>query len=151
MAFCTRSCISTILVSVLAVYPATTTSAGPRHELRALLRLRHGEYASYVNTGPEASERVLLHRLMFHSHNIGNVRRMLDSILTKRRGWTISVVERGQRIEYERPRESVEYLSEAQYNFVERGINNPAWYAEGKPPPKAYRGGCVVQYFQTRR
>jgi tRNA A58 N-methylase Trm61 len=88
---------------------------------------------------------------MFHSGDISKVRRILDATLTKGRRWAISVYTRGQLITYDRRHESVEYLSTAQYNFLERGVNNPAWYRNGKLAPRAYRGGCVVQYYRTSR
>lgn len=151
IAFRYKRRIITSILMVLAACSVSATYAGPRHELRPLLRLRHREYASYVTTGPEASELVLQHRLMFHPGDISKVRRILDATLTKRRGWAISVVTPGQLITYDRLHVSVEYLSTAQYNLYERGINNPAWYRNGKLAPKAYRGGCVVQYFTTKR
>ncbi len=143
--------ITICISSVLVVCSASTIYAGPRNDLSGLLRLRHREYSSYVTTGPEVNERVQLHRLMFHSRDVRRVRRLLVATLTKRDGWDVSVDPPGRRIGYERPHESVEYMSMAQYNFIERGINNPAWYRNGKLAPRAYRGGCVVQYYTTKR
>lgn len=135
----------------LAVCSSSAARADLRQELRALYRLRHKQYTSSEVTGPEVHERIKLIRLMFHARDISRVRKILDTTLSKRRGWTTWVVEVGQRIEYDRRHDSVEYLSTSQYNFVERGFNNPGWYTEGKRPPRAYRGGCVVQYYTAKR
>jgi hypothetical protein len=139
--------IITAIVSALAVCSVSAIYASPRHELRALYRLCRKQYISSEVTRPEFQERVKFYRLLFHSGDIGKVRRILDATLTKRRGWHVHVDTPGHRIEYDRRHEYVEYLSEAQYNYIERGINNSAWYTEGKLAPRAFRGGCVVQYF----